>query len=138
MIDREDLMRYLDGELPSGDLARVEAALEASTELRRELAIFRAMQEDLRGLSFERRPVDESVWDRVGRRLARPVGWLLLVAGLVAWSGYGVYVFVTGPTRPFEKLSIAAIVIGLVLLLISVAREQYRDWLRDPYRDVHR
>lgn len=138
MISREELMLYLDDELAPSERARVEGALESSTELRRELAIFRAMQEDLRGLSFEPRPTDGSVWDRVNRRLTRPVGWLLLTVGLVAWGGVGVYVFWTGPTRPFEKLSVAAVVIGLLLLLISVGREQYRDWLDDPYRDVHR
>ena len=40
----DDLMRFLDGELPPEEHARVQARIEASTELSREVAIFRAMK----------------------------------------------------------------------------------------------
>ena len=131
-------MRFLDGELPPDDRARVEAALEGSTELQREVSIFRAMKEDLRGLSFEaprRRP---GLWNEVSRRVARPMGWGLLVGGAAVWAGYGAYVFYTSPAQLVEKLSTGAVVIGILLLLASVIHEQYQEWIDDPYKDVHR
>jgi anti-sigma factor RsiW len=133
----EDLMRYLDGELSPEERRRVEVAVETSTELSRELALYRAMKEDFQGLSFSpTRPGD--TWSRVNRRLTRPVGWALLIVGTAVWALYGGYVYTTTPGVLVEKLATGAVVIGVLLLLASVIWEQYQAWLADPYRDVHR
>lgn len=137
-ITHDDLMRFLDGELPPAEHARVEAAIAASSELAREVAIFRAMRSGFRDLSFHPGTHHHSVWDTVNRRLTRPIGWFLVVTGAAAWSGYGAYVFAISPTDPLEKLSTAAVVIGTLVLLASVIWEQYREWLTDPYRDIQR
>ena len=137
-ISPEDLMRYLDGELPPEDRRAFEAEIDRSTELRRELAIYRAMQRDFQELSFEPPTPDRSVWGTVNRRLARPLGWLLLVGGVGLWIGYVAYMFVLSPVAPWGKAAVAAIVIGFLFLLASVIADRYRDWLTDPYRDVHR
>lgn len=134
----EQLMRYLDGELSPEERRRMKAAIDTSTELQRELAIFGSMKEGLAGLSFQPRPRGTSLWDQVHRRVSRPVGWILLLAGCAVWTGYGAYVFYTAPGDLLEKLSTGAVVIGILLLLVSVIQEQYRDWLEDPYKDVHR
>lgn len=136
-VDRDELMRYLDGELPPEGRRRVDAALAASTELQRELALFRALKEDLADLSFSTGPRN-GLWDRVNRRLMRPVGWIFLVAGATLWTGYGAYVFATAPGALLEKLAAGGVVIGILLLLASVIWEQYRVWITDPYRDVQR
>lgn len=136
-VDRDELMRYLDGELPPEARRRVESALDGSTELRRELELFRALKEDLTGLSFSTGPRN-GVWDRVSRRLTRPVGWIFLVAGATLWTGYGAYVFATSPSALVEKLAAGGVVIGILLLLASVIGEQYHAWVNDPYRDVQR
>lgn len=135
--DHEDLMRYLDGELPEEERNRVEVALEESTELQRELAIFKAMKEGFGDLSYSiRHP--SGVWDHVSRKLARPVGWLFLIAGAALWLLYGAYVFVVSPGNLVEKLATGAVVIGVILLLVSVVWEQYKAWHSEPYRDVQR
>jgi ferric-dicitrate binding protein FerR (iron transport regulator) len=136
-IGHDQLMRYLDGELSPEERSRVEAALERSTEAQRELAIFRALKNDLSGLGFVA-DADDGLWGRVNRRVTRPLGWLLFLIGVVLWLGYGSYVFVTTPGELVPKLAIGAVVIGLVLLLVSVARDQYRAWIREPYRSVQR
>lgn len=137
-VTQDDLMRYLDGELAPEERTRVDAALAASTELQREIAIYRAIKADFQELSFH--PADRyaSVWDRVNARVTRPIGWLLFMAGAVVWSSYGVYVFATSPSDPWEKLATGAIAIGILMLFASVIWERYQEWLRDPYRDVHR
>lgn len=137
-VSHDDLMRYLDGELPSDERRRVDAALGVSTELQRDMALFRALKEDLHGLSFTPTVRRGGTWDVIHRRLTRPIGWILLVVGLAVWSGYGAYVFATSPADLIEKLAAGAVVIGILLLLASVIWEQYQDWLVDPYRDVHR
>lgn len=137
-VSQEALMRYLDGESPADERERIRLELEASTELRREFSIFRAIQEDLRDLSFQPPDPGGSVWDTVHRKIARPTAWLLIVAGSAIWSVYAVYVFLTSSTRLLEKLSIGAIVVGFVILLAGICWEQYTAWRNDPYRKVHR
>lgn len=137
-VSHEDLMRYLDGELSPEQRERVERELAASTELQREVAIFRALKEDFRELTFQPASPHRSVWDRVNVRVTRPIGWVLALAGAAAWLLYGAWVFATSPYDPWEKLATAAVAIGILLLLASVIWERYREWQRDPYRDVHR
>lgn len=137
-ISHDDLMRFLDGELTPSEHARVEAAIAESSELAREVAIFRAMKGGFQDLSFQ--PVDfhRSVWDTVNVRLTRPIGWLLIIAGVAVWTGYGAYVFAVSPVDAWQKLASGAIVIGTIILLASVIWERYREWLTDPYRDIQR
>lgn len=137
-ISSEDLMRYLDGEMSPEERARVDAELERSTELQRELAMFRAMKADFQELSFHPAEYRESVWDRVNDRVTRPIGWILVAVGTAVWMTYGAYLFATSPTDPWEKLATGAIAIGILMLLASVIWDRYREWQSDPYRDVQR
>lgn len=137
-VTHEDLMRFLDGELPPEEHARVQAALAASTELSRDAAIYRAVKGRFQEISFHPGTYHSSVWDDVNQHLTRPIGWILVVAGAAVWVAYGVYVFVVSPVEMWEKLATGAVVIGILALLASVIWERYREWLTDPYRDVHR
>ena len=134
----EDVMRYLDGEMPPKERVALEAAVERSTELRRELAIYQAMQRDFASLSFAPPRPHDSVWGSVNRRLTRPLGWILLVGGALLWLAYVAYVFALSPVAAWGKIAVAAVVIGFLLLLAAVIADRYREWLTDPYRDVHR
>jgi anti-sigma factor RsiW len=137
-IDHSDLMRYLDGELTPEERERIEEQMERSTELQRELAVYQAMKSDLQNLTFAPVPVGTSVWSQVNRRLARPLGWVFLTVGVVAWTGYAAYLFVTSSAAVVEKLATSAVGIGIILLLATVIFERYQESLTDPYRDVHR
>ena len=137
-VSHDDLMRFLDGEMPPDEHAVLEAQIEASSELKRELAIFRAMRTDFQELSFDPGSHRRSVWDQVNATVTRPMGWILVITGTIAWMAYGAYVFMTSPGDPWEKLATAAIVIGILTLLASVIWERYREWGSDPYKDVHR
>lgn len=131
-------MRYLDGELSPEERARVDAELGASTELQREIAIFRALKSEFQELSFHPGTYRTSVWDQVSAQVARPVGWVLVIVGVALWSTYGVYVFATSAVNAWEKMATGAIAIGVLTLLASVIWERYRQLEADPYKDVHR
>lgn len=131
-------MRYLDGELSPEERARVDAELGTSTELQREIAIFRALKADFQELSFHPGTYRTSVWDQVNAQVARPVGWILVIIGIALWTTYGVYVFATSAVDPWEKMATGAIAIGVLTLLASVIWERYRQLDGDPYKDVHR
>ena len=136
-VTNEELMRFLDGELEPPDRARVETELARSTELQRELAIYRALKEDVRDLSFAAHPAD-SVWDVVDRRLTRPVGWILFTGGAILWLAYGAWVFGTSAADPWEKLAVGALAAGFLILLGSTIFERLREWRTDPYKDIER
>lgn len=137
-VTHDDLMRYLDGETLPEERERIDAQLARSSELQRELAVFRAMKDDLQDLSFVAPGRDGSVWDHVNRRIARPLGWVFLLAGTVVWLVYGVFLYLTSAVQLFEKMATSAVGIGILLLLATVIWERYRELPTDPYRDVHR
>ena len=137
-VTHEELMRYLDGEVGPEERLRIESSVERSTELRRELAVYKAMKDDLQNLRLNHGGPNSSVWDAVSRQLARPFGWVLLIIGALAWAAYGLWVFLTSPTLIWQKLATGAVGIGILLLLASVIWERYRVWLTDPYRDIQR
>lgn len=137
-ISPDDLMRYLDGELSPEDRSRVDTELGSSTELQRELAIFRSLKSDFQDLNFHRDMHQNSVWDRVNAHVNRPMGWIFFVVGLVVWMTYGAYVFATSAASALEKLATGAVAIGILMLLTSVIWDRYREWGTDPYKDVHR
>jgi hypothetical protein len=137
-VPHDTLMRYLDGELPPDERREVEAALAGSTELRRELALYRTLHEDLAGISFDRRQIRDSIWGRVNRRLARPIGWLLVALGALGWSAHVIYIYFTSTVSPLEKILTSAVVIGVLLLLATVIHDRYREYLTDPYRHLER
>lgn len=137
-VSPEDLMRFLDGELSPDQRAQVEAQVASSTELQREVALFRSLKANLNALPLPAASHRRSVWDDVNMKLNRPIGWGLLVSGLAVWSVYGAYLFATSATALWEKLATSAIAIGILMLLASVIWERYREWETDPYKDVQR
>lgn len=137
-ISPERLMAYLDGELAPEERAQVETLLARHTEAQRDLVLFRHLHEDLSGIRLRTRAARSSVWDRVHRRLSRPLGWLLIIAGTAAWLAYGAWLYLSSTIPTWEKLMTGAVVIGVLTLFTSVIHERYREWLTDPYRDVER
>ena len=137
-VTTEELMAYMDGELPPDERLRVEDGLASSTELQRDLAMYQAMKSDIQGLHFQAPHDRSSVWDQVNRRLNRPMGWGLLISGLVIWMTYGTYLFATSSVSRWEKLGTGAIAIGVLMLLASVIWERIQELETDPYRNVQR
>ncbi len=137
-ISNEDLMRYLDDELEPPDRARVDDALTRSTELQRELAIYRAIRDDVADLSFSPSPRDQSVWGEVNREITRPVGWFLLITGSVIFVIYAAVVYATSDANPWEKIGVGGIVIGFSTLLISTIYERVQEYRHDPYKHIER
>lgn len=136
-VSQRDLMRFLDGEVTPEERAAVERVLEVSSELQREMALFRSMKEELQDLSFAACRAD-SVWDRIRSKITQPVGWILTIFGTVAWLAYGAWSFVRSPSGIAAKLATGGLAIGILVLLANVIWDRYREYGTDPYRNVHR
>ena len=135
-VSQEDLMRFLDGEVSPAERAAVERVLETSSELRREVALFRSMKENLQDLSLAHG--DVSVWRRIRQRITMPIGWILTTSGVVAWLAYGAWSFVRSPSGIVVKLATGGVAIGILVLLAHVIWDRYKEYGTDPYRNVHR
>jgi len=134
---------YLDGELDKDGERRLEAHIQQCSVCRRE---YSAMKRLVIGTAaaFFVDPPPEEVWDtfldRVYNRLERKFGWVVFILGAVALTVFGLILFITEPWgSALIKLLIAAPVIGLVILFISVLRQRLSVAKTDRYsRDVQR
>ena len=132
----DQLGAYADGELTDEESRAVEAHLRVCTECARELALIRALGGTLRQSLSE--PPGRGVWAVVQRRVARPLAWVLITAGVAVWVALAALEWYRQRSLTAEWLAASAVVIGLVLLGVGVAFEQYGDWKRSPYKDVER
>ncbi len=126
-VSTQDLMRYLDGELPPGERRHVETALDASPELREQLQAFRSLRAGFHDLTFPERE-DRSVWDRVAVRILRSRARWFVGIGVAAWLLYASVVVTQGSVDAWTRVTVAGIAIGVLILFALVIRDRYRSW----------
>ena len=126
-VSTQDLMRYLDGELPPHEQRRVEATLERSPELREQLEAFRSLRAGFHELTFPERE-ERSVWDRVAVRILRSRARWFIGVGVAAWLSYAAVVLVQGGVDAWTRVTVAGVAIGVLVLFALVIRDRYRSW----------
>ena len=121
------LSAYLDGELDREHRQLVEQHLSVCEICSAEYQKLEQLVEVTNEMRFKEpaKEVWDNYWSRVYNRLERATGWTIFIAGIVAWIAWGTYKFLTDPTiESVKKVVIAAPIIGVVVLLISVIRER--------------
>jgi anti-sigma factor RsiW len=136
-VSHDDLMRFLDDELPPDRRADVARHLDECTECRRDFVVFQSMKGALAHM-LNVEPGTPSVWNRVNRRIMLPAAWVLLVAGALALGMWGAWTYITSPEDFWQKLFVGAIAVGLALLLISAIGDRLRELKTDPYTEIQR
>ena len=126
-VSSPDLMRYLDGELPPGERRRVEAALDASPELREQLQAFRSLRAGFHDLTFPERE-ERSVWDRVAVRILRSRARWFVGVGVAIWLLYAAAVVSQGSVDAWTRVTVSGIAIGVLILFALVIRDRYQSW----------
>lgn len=138
---QSDGMRWLDRELSVQEAARYETHVRECDECRRELTSLGRVVRMTDELKL-RAPDDEfwnDYWEGVYRRSERRFGFVLLIAGVLALLVYAIYRAVTAPSfLSYEGISVTLVLVGLVVIFISVARERYHESKNDPYKEVER
>jgi anti-sigma factor RsiW len=132
----ELLGAYADGELDAAGTARVAQHLTACTECAREVALIRSMGGAMRQMVNDAAP--RGIWDRVHRRITRPLAWVLILAGTAIWAGLVVTSWYRTRELTWEWMAFTALAVGAILLLVGVGYEQYREWKETRYKDVRR
>ena len=131
---QEQLTAYADGELAPEARAEVERHLAACTECTRELAITHNLKGAIRMMQINDSP---NLWGGIHRRLTKPVGWMLILAGVAVWAVLAAIQWFRSELT-LEWLAATAIITGLILLITGIAHEQYRSWKNERYKDVER
>ncbi len=137
----ELLSAYLDNEISTSDLIELENHLEKCDRCRNELDQYRKLKNSSSQIKLADPPGDsmEHYWVNISSRLSRGFGWIFFIAGSAILFVYAFYQFAVDTTiNAFFKIIIAAIVIGLAMLFISVLIERLRDMKTDRYRGVQK
>lgn len=130
-VSDQDLMRYLDGELPPEERARIDGALEESADLRTQLELFRSLRAGLHDLPLAPPPSDGSVWDGVAAKLTGRGSRAFVGAGVAAWLAYGGWLWASGAADRWERLGVAGVAIGVLVLFALVIRDRFHGWADD-------
>lgn len=137
---------WVDGELPPERQRMLEEHLAGCEGCRRELAEVRALKEELSMIRFVE-PTDAELaryWKSVYNRLERGLAWVLLSIGTIVLLCYGgfrlVEHFIRDPQIAWwVKGGVLAVVFGLAILAVSLARERLAVRKADKYsREVDR
>jgi predicted anti-sigma-YlaC factor YlaD len=142
---KELISSYCDGELDNGQKRVIEKHLEQCEECRHEYEEMGKFEEVMRKMQFRKphKEVWESYWGAVYNRLERRVGWILLSIGGMILLFFGGYKAVEGiihdPSTPLIlKIGILTVLGGVVVLLVSLLREQIFVYKRERYKEVEK
>jgi len=133
------LSAYLDGELTQADSQRVRIHLEDCEECRRARGQLEKLQRVTSEMKFVEPPEERmsEIEERLSVQAPRIAGWGLFLIGALVWVVYAIYLFAVEADQPvWQKLTIAAVVIGLVLILASVLFQRLLELPHDRYRGV--
>lgn len=136
-----DGMRLLDGEMTVDEKSRYEEHVKTCDDCRSELKQLGRVVELTDEMRFKT-PDDEfwdGYWESIYRRVERSTGFFLVIVGALGVLLYGIFRAVTSPGfLTYEGVSITVILVGLVVIFASVARERFHESKNDPYKGVKR
>jgi len=142
---KELISSYHDGELNQEQKKSVEEHLEDCPECRKELEEMRKFEEVMSQMELKKPPgeVWKRYWASVYNRLERKIGWILLSIGAMIILFFGGYKMVEGiienPSTPLIlKVGILTVLGGIVVLLVSLLREQIFVHKRERYKEVEK
>ena len=139
------LSAYVDGELETVDLARIEAHLADNEQTRREVEKLRRLKDVASAMYIKEPPPEEweVFWKSVYNRAERSLGWILLCFGLVAIGAWGITEILSALLETealplYVKGGIFVLAAGSLVLIISAIRERVYKRKRTRYKDVIR
>jgi hypothetical protein len=135
----ELLSGYVDAELTQQQRQRVDVHCASCTKCAKDLRDLQELRESIVNARLSNKSQD--VWREMMNdttvKTSRGIGWLLLIGGVLACLGIGVFAFLFGSSATLvEKLIVSAIYGGLALLFYSVLRQRLIERKTDKYKDV--
>ena len=142
---REFISSYYDGELDEEQKKVVKKHLKECPECRKEFEEMGKFEEVMSKMELKKLPKEawKLYWASVYNRLERRIAWILLSIGAMIILFFGGYKMVEGiiqaPSTPLLlKAGILTILGGIVVLLVSLIREQFFVHKRERYKEVEK
>ena len=139
------IFRYYDDELSKEEEKALKQHLSECSDCRKEFKGMSRFEEVMRKMKLKepQKEVWKIYWHSVYNRLERNIGWILLSIGAMVLLFYGGYKIVDGiienPTTPlFLKIRILISLAGIVVLFVSLLREQLFVRKRERYKEVEK
>jgi predicted anti-sigma-YlaC factor YlaD len=142
---KELISSYHDKELDEEKKKLVEEHLKECPECRREFEEMGKFEEVMSKMELKKPPKEvwQVYWASVYNRLERKIGWILFSIGAMILIFFGGYKMVEGiiqdPSTPLLlKVGILTIIAGVVVLLVSLIREQFFVRKRERYKEIEK
>ena len=140
-----EVSRYVDGLMSSAEEREFLQLIERDSELKAELAAQRKLKEVTDGMNLAQLPdkIWDGYWKGIYRQIERGAGWLFLSVGLIILLSFGVFHFTSdfllNPEEPLiARLGMGVGALGIIILLVSIARERYFARRHERYEEVER
>jgi len=142
---KELISSYYEGELNEEEKKLVERHLKECSECKKEFEEMGKFEEVMGKMELKKLPKEawKMYWSSVYNRLERRIGWILFSIGAIIILFFGGYKLVEGliqaPDVPiFFKIAILSVLGGVVILLVSLVREQLFVRKRERYKEVEK
>ncbi len=142
---KELISSYFDGELDEEQKKLVNDHIRQCSECRKEFEEMGKFEEVMGKMELKQpsKEVWKVYWSSVYNRLERSIGWIFLSIGAMILLFFGGYKIVEGiiqdaDTPLFLKIGILAFMAGIIVLLVSLAREQLFTRKRERYKEIEK
>lgn len=142
---KELISSYFDGELDEEQKKLVNDHIRQCSECRKEFEEMGKFEEVMGKMKLKQpsKEVWKDYWLSVYNRLERSIGWIFLSIGAMILLFFGGYKIVEGiiqdaDTPLFLKIGILAFMAGIIVLLVSLAREQLFTRKREIYKEIEK
>ena len=142
---KELISSYYDGELDEEQKKLVKSHLEECSECRKEFEEMGKFEEVMSRMALKKLPKEawQMYWTSVYNRLERGIGWILFSIGAIILFFFGGYKLVEGISQDASvplilKIGILSVLGGLVVLLVSLLREQLFVRKRERYKEIEK
>jgi len=142
---KELILLYHEGGLSKKEKTEVEEHLVQCPECQKEFEETKKL-EDVMGKMKLKNPGEEvwkAYWASIYNRLERKAGWILMSIGGMILLFFGGYKLVEGiiqdPSIPLVfKIGILTFLAGIVMLLVSLMKEQIFVYKKERYKEVEK
>jgi predicted anti-sigma-YlaC factor YlaD len=142
---KELISSYHDGKLDNKQRQQVEEHLNQCVECQREHEEMGKLEEVMKKMQLRKphKEMWEVYWTSIYNRLERRLGWIFLSIGAMILLFFGGYKAVEGiiqdtSTPLLLKIGILTLLGGVVILLVSLLREQIFVYKRERYKEVEK
>ena len=139
------LMGAVDHELTSSELKEFNHLVEANPDLRKEREQYKKLKEVTQAMKFKSPPKEvwDNYWMNTYNKTERGIAWIIFSIGAIILITYGLFkaveaIIADPQLEGIIKIGIIAVLLGLVILLVSVAREKLFVKKSDPYKEIQR